>query len=162
MTYTRTGNPPGRPKGRHPRVRFRFPPIVNEMIRDAARLYGWPVEKWVENVLSYEAMRVRIAASNLPHGLHPKSVVYRVTSAPIQGPWAYREWAVATGAERVLVTQFLDDAPKTISEDERAVVIDVLNGARNLVTAYKNIRWIGANPLTHHLFAQQPADDGEA
>ncbi len=159
MTRTPTGNPPGRPRAQAPRTQFRFPPLLLDMIREAARLYGWTVEKWVENTLSHEAMRVRIASSLIPHGIHPKSKVYRVIDAPVQGAWTYREYMETTGVERIWVTQFIDDAPETIIPGGKAVVIDVLGGARNLMTAYQNVRWIGADPLTHHLFAKEGAED---
>lgn len=154
-THQTGGRPPGLPC----RYQFRFKPVELEIVKDAARIYDVPLEKWVRTVLVYEAMRARIAASNVPQGLHPKAKVYRVTDAPVQGAWAYREYFDATGIERIWVTQFLDDAPKGISHDGRAVVIDVLNGAKNLVTAYDNVRWVGASPLNAHIWAQRAKED---
>lgn len=129
------------------RVRLTFHAIDRELIDQAARLQGMKRRPWMTMVVRAEAQRVRLAASNVPQGLHPGARLFRVTDAPAQGAWAYRERLVATGLERIFVTTFLDDAPPGISKDRRAAVVDVVpGGPKNLVVAADGIRWLGTAP----------------
>ena len=132
------------------------------MCIDAARIYGMKVGAWMRRVLSYEAARVRLAAANVPQGLHPGVPVYRVTDAPQQGQWTYNEYFVTNGTERVFVSTFIDDAPHSVAKDGRACVVDVIVGPRkgkNLLVAYSSVRWIGASPLAAHVWVEKAKEE---
>lgn len=154
--------PSGRPRGPKVYFRVRMDEIDYAMCVEAARLCDVKLGAWMRRVLSYEAVRMRLAASNVPQGLHPGAKILRVTDAPAQGAWAYREHSEAVGIERVFVTQVLDDAP--MFKDRRACVIDVIVGARkgkNLLVAFDDVRWIGSSPLTAHHWAVESKKEEE-
>lgn len=155
---------PGRkPRFRNPVFAMRLEPIDREMIREAARIYGMPVATWVRRAALWEALRVRIAAANVPHGLHPDTPVYRVLEPPTAGIWKYREEFRADGSERVWVSSFIDDGPPTISPDNKALVIDVIGyKSHSLLVAAKGLRWTSATPLGYAYWPiQQAANDAE-
>jgi len=125
------------------RTRLTMTAADKASIEAAAKLQGMKFAPWVVMVVRHEAVRVRLAASSLPHGLHPGARIFRVTSAPAQGAWAYRVAKEASGLERIFVTTFVDDAPSGISPNHRAAVIDVVpNGPKNVVVAADAIRWV--------------------
>jgi hypothetical protein len=129
------------------------------MCQKAAALYGIPVGVWMRRVLAFEAGRARLAAATTPQGLHPKAQIWRVTDAPAQGAWAYRPYFTATGIERIWVTSLLEDAPPSIAKDGRACVVDILNGGKNLVVAYRDVRWIGASPLDNQAWTSKAKEE---
>lgn len=151
------------PKLRRDVVNFRVEPIDKEMIREAARIYGMPIAAWCRLATRWEALRVRVAAQNVPHGLHPGTPVYRVLEPPTAGIWKYREEFVADGSERVWVSSFIDDGPPTISPDNKALVVDVIGyKAHSLLVAAKGLRWSSATPLGYAYWPiQQAANDAE-
>lgn len=149
----------GRARGLPHQHRVRLDDIEYATCQEAARLYNVPLGLWMRRVLTFEAGRARMAASNTPQGLHPNAQVWRVTDAPAQGAWAYRPYFVSTGIERIFVTSMLEDAPESISPDHHACVIDVVNGAKNLVVRLKNVRWVGISPLEDRTFAAKARED---
>jgi len=159
-----TKRPRGRPCGPKHQHRIRLDRVAHEMVLEAARLCDVKPADWMRRVLYLEAVRQRLAASNIPQGLHPKVKVYRVTDAPAQGAWSWREHSEAIGIERVYVTQILEDAPKEIARDGRACVIDIILGqhkGKNLLVAFDGVRWIGSSPLTAHLWAEESKKEEE-
>ena len=137
----------GRPKGPPRLIRVTMGDLEYEMCHDVARMYDMPVRKWIRDTLRIEACRARVAASNVPQGLRPGAKVYRVLSAPVQGAWEVREMFVATGIERVWVTQVLSDVPEYVAKDHQGAIVDVLGGASNLLVSLANVRWIGNSVL---------------
>ena len=159
-----TGRPVGRPRGPRCYRRIRMSDFEYAMCAEAARLCDTPLQDWLRRVIYLEAVRQRLAASSIPQGLHPKVKVYRVTDAPAQGAWTFREHFESYGVERVYVTQILEDAPKEIARDGRACVIDVIVGptkGKNLLVAFDGVRWIGSSPLTAHLWAEESKKEEE-
>lgn len=131
------------------------------MVKDAARLCTLPTNAWIRRTIIWEALRVRMAAQNVPNGLHPGTPVYRVLRAPVAGSWFYELEFVADGTERVWVSSMVENAPVHVAPDQKALVIDVVgHPVYNLLVAATGLRWTVGTPFSHHHWpAQQAALD---